>query len=289
LPALLRSIPNSWGPKFGAESGAVTQTRTGPNEIILTTPANLALVMLTPQPNREIALNSDRKSIALAPVGSIEIVPAGSELFARWTVDKENLLLALDPQRLARLAGMEFDNQDFELLPPKIGVVDRKALFLTHLIREEFQRGDAANELCFDGLITLFAAHLLRSYSSLRDNRPEHVLRGGLSPRAWRGVNDYIQDNLSEQLSIAHLAALANLSPSHFLRAFQRTSGQAPHQYIVAQRLALAERLIKATDIPLADVAKSTGFSSNSHMTATMKRQRGLTPTDLRREAQQRG
>src|SRR5438045_907191 len=89
LPALLRSIPNSWGPKFGAESGAVTQTRTGPNEIILTMPANLALVMLTPQPNREIALNSDRKSIALAPVGSIEIVPAGSELFARWTVDKE--------------------------------------------------------------------------------------------------------------------------------------------------------------------------------------------------------
>ncbi len=132
MPALLRSIPNSWGPKFGTESGAVTRTRTGPNEIILTTPANLALVMLTPQPNREVALNSDRKSIALAPIGSIEIVPAGSELFARWTVDK-NLLLALDPPRLARLAGMEFDNPDFELLPPKIGFVDRKALFLSHL------------------------------------------------------------------------------------------------------------------------------------------------------------
>ena len=284
MPALLRSIPNSWGPKFGAESGAATQTRTGPNEITMTAPANLALVMLTPQPNREVALNSDRKSVALAPVGSIEIVPAGSELFARWTVDKENLLLALDPQRLARLAGMEFDNQDFELLPPKIGVVDRKALFLTHLIREEFQRADAANELCFDGLITLFSTHLLRSHSSLRNNKPENLLTGGLSPRTWRGVNDYIQDNLSEHLSIARLAEVANLSPSHFLRAFRRTLGQAPHQYIVAQRLALAERLIKGTDIPLADVAKCAGFSSNSHMTATMKRLRGGTPTDLRRE-----
>lgn len=287
MPTLLRFVPNAWGPKFGAESGAVTQTRTGPNEINFVAPANLALIMLTPQPNRELALDSDRKTIGLAPVGSIEVVPAGAELFARWTVDKENLLLAMDPQRLARLAGMEYDSVDFELQPPKIGVVDRKALFLAHMIREEFQRGDAANELCFDGLITIFGTHLLRTYSSLRD-RPEQLLSGGLSPRAWRGVSDYINDNLSEPLSIARLAEVANLSPSHFLRAFRRTSGQAPHQYILAQRLAFAERMVKGSDVALADVAKSAGFSSNSHMTATMRRLRGLTPTDLRREARRR-
>ncbi len=283
LSGLLRAVPNAWGPKVEAESGEVTQTRTGPNEISFTAPANLALVMLSPQPNREVSLDSDRKTVALAPIGAIEIVPAGAELFARWAVDKENVLVAIDERRLSRLAGMEFGNDSFELQPPKVGLIDRKALVLANLMREEFQRGPEMNELCFDGLITLFATHLLRSYSSLRE-APDTMLGGGLSPRAWRSVSDYIQDNLSERLSVARLADVANLSPSHFLRAFRRTTGQTPHQYLVAQRLTFVERLVRTTDTPLDMVARSAGFSSNSHMTATLKRLRGLTPTDLRRE-----
>ncbi|NTG30068.1 helix-turn-helix transcriptional regulator [Agrobacterium rhizogenes] len=250
---------------------------------MLTAPANLALVMLTSQPNREIALNSSRNAVGLAPVGSVEIVPEGAELFARWVVDKENLLVAIDEKRLAVIAGMEFQNEDFELRPPRIGSVDRKALLLANLMREEFQRGDAMNELCFDGLITLFAVHLLRAYSS-RGDQNDRLIVGGLSPKAWRAVSDYIQDNLPMRLSVIELAGIAGLSPSHFLRAFRQTSGLAPHQYLLARRLALAERLVMTTDLPFAAVAQSAGFSSNSHMTAIMKRTRGFTPMDLRRE-----
>ncbi len=281
MPALLRSIPDAWGPKFDGENGAVTQTRTGPNQIVLNAPANLALVMLTPQPNREVALNSSRKTIGLAPAGALEIVPEGAELFARWTVDKENLLVAIDEKRLAIIAGMEFQNEDFELQPPRIGNVDRKALLFANLMREEFQRGEAMNELCFDGLITLFATHLLRAYSS-RGNRHDRLITGGLSPRAWRAVSEYIQDNLPKRLSIVELSEVAGLSPSHFFRAFRRTSGMAPHQYLVARRLALAERLVMTADLPFATIAQLAGFSSNSHMTAVMKRARGITPMDLR-------
>lgn len=283
MSGLLRAVPNAWGPKVRAESGEATQTRTGPNEISFTAPANLALVMLSPQPNREVALNSDRKTVGLAPIGAIEIVPAGAEVFARWTVDKENMLVAIDERRLSRLAGMEFGKDSFELQPPKVGLIDRKALVFTNLMREEFQRGSEINELCFDGLITLFATHLLRNYSSLRE-QSDPLMSGGLSPRAWRSVSDHIQDNLSGRLSIAQLADVANLSPSHFLRAFRRTTGQTPHQYLVAQRLTFVERLVRTTDTPLDMVARSAGFSSNSHMTATLKRLRGITPTDLRRE-----
>lgn len=244
----------------------------------------MALVMFAPQPNREVALNSDRRTITLAPVGAIEVVPAGAELFARWPVAKENLLLAFDPWRLRQLAGGEFQNEDFEFRPPKPGFVDQRALSLAKLIREEFQRGEAANALCFDALITLFGSHLLRTYSSFHD-RPQRLFSGGLSPKAWRGVSDYIHANLSESLSISRLAQVAGCSPSHFLRVFRQTSGQPPHQYVVAQRLALVERLATTTDMPVAAVAQAAGFSSNSHMTATMRRLRGIAPTDLRRAA----
>lgn len=284
LSESLRFIPDAWGPKFGTETGAATLTRVGPSEISFKAPAHMALVMFTPQPDREIGLNSDRRMVIPAPVGTIELVPAEAELFARWPVAKENLLVALHQYQLTELAGLEFQNEAVALQPPKPGFVDRKALLLASLIREELQRGKATNELCFDALITAFAIHLLRNYSALRD-RPGRRTNGGLSPRTWRTVADYIHANLSRNLSISGLAEVAGLSPSHFLRAFRQTAGQAPHQYVMAQRLLLAEQLVRTTDMPLAAVAKAAGFSSNSHMTATMKQVRGVAPTNIRQEA----
>jgi AraC family transcriptional regulator len=282
LPTLLKCVPDDWGPKFGTDCGAVTRTQTGPNKITFKAPAHMALVMFAPQPNREVSLNSDRKTVVLAPVGAIEVIPAEAELFARWRVAKENLLVAFDPSRLTQLAGAEFQNEDFEFQPPKPGFVDPQALLLANLIRSEFQREETANELCFDALITLFGTHLLRTYSSFRA-RPNRLFSGGLSPKAWRSVTDYIHANLSQNLCVSRLAAVAGLSPSHFLRVFHRTCGLTPHQYVVAERLTLVERLAKTTDMPLAAIAKAAGFSSNSHMTATMQRLRGTAPTDLRR------
>lgn len=286
MQALLQSIPDIWGPKCGTEGGGIARTRTGPNEINLSASAHVALVMLTPQPRREIALGSDRRTIGLAPIGALEIVPAGADLFARWVTAKENMLFALDDRRLARLAGAEFDTQRFELYPPRIGFVDTRALALAQLAREELELGDAASDVCLDALLTLLSTHLLRTHSSLR-RLPDQPFRGGLAPKVWTRVDDYIQGNLASRLSIARLAEIAGLSPSHFLRAFRKATGQAPHQYVIGRRLDQAERLIATSELPLAAIAAATGFSSNSHMTATMKRSRGRIPKELRDDRRQ--
>lgn len=281
---MLRNVPDDWGPKFDGESGAVTHTQTGPNEIAFKAPAHMALVMFTPQPGRELALNSDRKAQALAPMGAIEVVPADAELFARWRAEKENLLVAFDPARLARISGLEFDKEDFEFQPPKLGFVDDRALFLANLLREELLSGAAVNELYIDSLITVFGTHLLRNYSTL-SVRAERTPIGGLPPKAWRNVDDHIRANLDQRLSITQLALVARRSPGYFLRAFRETCGQTPHQYIIMLRLALAERLLTTTELPFSEVAKKAGFWSNSHMSATMKRTRGTMPKELRQSA----
>ena len=283
MDSLLRSIPDAWGPKHRAGGLAVTRTRTGPNEIALTPSAHMALVMLTPQPNREVALGSDRRRIGLAPVGALEVVPAGADLFARWVTEKENVLFILDDERLADLAIAEFDTANFALEPPKVGTIDKTALMLARMVREEFARGEAASALCLASLVILVSTHLLRTRSSLAPRR--EVFVGGLPPRALRAVLDHIKDHLAESLSVADLAWVAGLSPGHFLRAFRTTVGQAPHQYVLDQRLMRAERLIATSGLPLKAVATAAGFCSNSHMTATMRRLRGRAPSDLRREA----
>lgn len=282
MGGLLKDIPDHWGSKFEGPTGAVTRTQTGPNEIAFIAPSHMALIMFSTQPGREIALNSDRRAIGTAPVGSVELVPAGAELFARWRVAKENLLVAMDDARLTRLAGLEFETDTFELQPPRLGHVDDRGLMLAHLIRDEVLRGEMANEDCIDSLLTVFGIYLLRQYSSVRA-RPPGVVKGGLAAGAWREVNDYIQAHLSEKISVSDMARIAGLSPSHFLRAFRRTTGQPPHQFLLAARLGRARDLIVASDMPFGLIARLSGFNSNSHMTATMRRVWQTTPSELRR------
>src|SRR5690606_13927343 len=105
---------------------------------------------------------------------------------------------------------------------------------------------------------------------SLSERRIPRV-KGGLRPNAWRNVREFIEENIATELSVERLAAVSRLSSTHFLRAFKRTAGQTPHQYVISVRLARARWLIETTDLPLQVVAKSAGFSSHSHLTATMK------------------
>jgi AraC family transcriptional regulator len=286
MPQLLSFVPDAWGPKVRTEGGAAMRIRTGPNEIGCQTPAHLVLIRFAPQTRREIVLNGTRRTVLRAPAGSIEIIPAFSDFFARWVTPKDCLLLALDHAPLAQLAGIELGTEDFELHSPPPGAIDERASFIASMIKDELGQGSYMNAACFNALITVLKIHLLRRYSSLVPDGPSPE-RGGLSPHSWRKVTEYIQANLAADLSVPHLAQLLGLSPSHFLRCFRQTCGRAPHQYIVEQRLALVEHLARTTHTPLAKIAEMAGFSSASHMTSMMRRMRNATPGALRREARQ--
>lgn len=284
---LLADAPDGWGPKFAGRGSAVTVTRTGPSEIGFTTPTAMALVMLTPQPDREVALNSGRKARFLAPAGEIEIVPAGSELFARWLAPKQNLLVAIAPERMRLLAETALERPDLKLLPVRPGHIDRQAHLLAVMIREEFRRGSECNELYLESLTTALSIHLLRTFSSGKVKR-QRVLRGGLRPEVLNRVNGYIDAGLARKLTIEELARVAGLSPSQFTRAFRETTGQPPHQYLLGVRLARAKRLILGADIPLAAIAAQCGFASQSHLSTTMRRLWSTTPRRLARESGRR-
>lgn len=278
--SLLGQIPDNWGPKFHAGNGAVASTQTGPNSIHLEAPCHMILMMHSSQPGRLVALNSDRKAEFMAPVGTMEIIPAGSDLFAQWKVRKENLLLALSPTKLKRLAMLELDDAAFEFRTPNTGHTDQPGLLLSKLINEEMQRKRAVNRDYLESLITVFSIHLLRNHAVKKGSPGRY--RGGLPPKTLRDIEDYIRSNLDHRLTVEHLSTLAGISPSHFLRAFKASTGLSPHQYILSVRLENVERLVTTTDLPLSTIASLTGFSNHSHMTATMRRYRSTTPSALR-------
>ncbi len=106
-----------------------------------------------------------------------------------------------------------------------------------------------------------------------------------LDDRVLRPILDYIDANLDANLSLEVLAGLAGVETHRFGRAFKRKVGEPPHQYVLARRIETARALLSITDQPIADVAYATGFSSQSHMTTTFRREVGVTPARVRDEA----
>jgi len=131
-----------------------------------------------------------------------------------------------------------------------------------------------------ESLATLLALHLLRPYGAQPPRPCPHT--GGLSSHKLRLVQEYIHAHLDQPLGLADLAALVHFSTPHFLRMFKQSTGQAPHQYVLAQRLERARAYLHTSRLSMTEIALHLGFRTQSHCTMPFRRLTGLAPTAYR-------
>jgi AraC family transcriptional regulator len=98
-----------------------------------------------------------------------------------------------------------------------------------------------------------------------------------------RKLREYVMAHLAERILVADLAAVIGLSANRFAHVFSASTGRSPHQFVIGLRLEMAQDLLVQSQLGLAEIASTCGFSSQQHMTATMQRQVGTTPGQLRR------
>jgi len=96
------------------------------------------------------------------------------------------------------------------------------------------------------------------------------------------GVVLHIHEHFGEPLTVAELAANANMSPELLGRRMQRLLGLSPQQLIIRVRVEEAFHRVVNSTIPLADVALSCGFYDQATMTRQVKRLLGISPGALR-------
>jgi AraC family transcriptional regulator len=107
----------------------------------------------------------------------------------------------------------------------------------------------------------------------------------GLSGAARLRVEALVRERLAGPVTAQELADVARLSLGHFNRAFRQTFGTSPHQYVINQRIAHASVLLVDTDLPIAEVARRSGFTSCSYFGAQFRRATGMSPGEYRRRA----
>jgi AraC family transcriptional regulator len=78
------------------------------------------------------------------------------------------------------------------------------------------------------------------------------------------------------------MAAEVDISPIYLVRAFKAAVGQSPHRYVLGRRVERAKELLRNTDMPVVDVALSSGFCSQSHLSHWFQRYVGVSPAAYR-------
>jgi transcriptional regulator GlxA family with amidase domain len=97
----------------------------------------------------------------------------------------------------------------------------------------------------------------------------------------------HIRQNLQNPLTIEELAAVANLSPRQFSRAFLGETGQSPAKAVERLRLEAARFMIEEGRHTVNVVARETGFVDRERMRRAFLRTFGVPPEILRRNARQ--
>jgi AraC family transcriptional regulator len=155
---------------------------------------------------------------------------------------------------------------------------------LGHLIgaiEAEVEAGCPAGPLFLESLGNSAAFYLAQRYGVFRC--PVSCPYGGLSRDRLKRVVGYIEAHLASDLSVAELAGVACLSAYHFGKMFKRSTGLSVHTYLTGRRILHAQRLLRAGELSLAEVAEACGFSDQNSLGAVFRRRLGVTPGAYRR------
>lgn len=109
------------------------------------------------------------------------------------------------------------------------------------------------------------------------------VVLGGLVAWKKRRLIAYIDAKLAEPIRVSDLAALLELSESHFSRAFRCTFGTSAHEYLTRRRIEVAQSLMLQSRDPLCAIALRCGLCDQSHFSRVFRRIVGESPYAWRR------
>jgi transcriptional regulator GlxA family with amidase domain len=95
-------------------------------------------------------------------------------------------------------------------------------------------------------------------------------------------ILDWMLENLDQPLTVDEMAHKAAMSPRTFARRFRAVTGTTPRQWLLTQRVILAQRLLETTDEPVEHIASRCGFGSAAGLRAHFQREVNTSPLAYR-------
>jgi AraC-like DNA-binding protein len=159
---------------------------------------------------------------------------------------------------------------------PGAGIADETVRNIGLSLLPAVRAPEQASRLFTDHLILGLGAHVAQTYGGMEArSRP---IQGGLAPWQEKRSKDMLAGDLAGTTSLFDIAAACGLSISHFSRAFRRSTGLAPHAWLLHARVEAAKAMLRQREAPLSTIALACGFADQSHFTRVFSRRVGLSP-----------
>lgn len=168
------------------------------------------------------------------------------------------------------------------LVPAQTGV-PAKVLELIKLISAELPAKSSRGRLNVKTYLKMALALLGNHYAAHRTefirlcHREESI-------RRLRPVLNFINKHFPEPITVNDAASIAGMSKSHFTRFFADVIGQPFVAYVTNLRVTKAERLLAATDVPIAELSQQVGFCDQSYFGKVFQKSVGMSPARYRRQ-----
>lgn len=94
----------------------------------------------------------------------------------------------------------------------------------------------------------------------------------------------YLQENYARSITVAELAAHANICERECLRCFRKVLRLSPIQYLIRYRISRACHLLRDTSLSILEISSQCGFESPSYFTKMFRQHMGCTPREYRNQ-----
>ena len=219
-----------------------------------------------------------------ASPGTTFILPQGTIDELKWKGPTHRIAAAIHPSLLVNALEETAHERNIELTE-HWNLTDRNITAVLLAMTTDLNAGSPAGPLYGECLANALAVYLLNRYTA-RCYKPV-AYQGGMPGYRLKRVLDHIGDNLAENISLSQLAAVAGMSPHYFAELFRKSTGYAPHRYVLLRRIERAKQGLCDTERSVIEVGLDVGFQNPSHFARIFRKFVGASPTLFRSEMMQ--
>lgn len=218
----------------------------------------------------------------LFKTNDIVVTPAGMKIGWRWRERCEIIVIVLEPLEFEAFAlrevGVLLNSEQLNDIPHfRDDDISEAAAYLYQALDEKA----LGYEVMFEAFARVFLVKLIQKYGQTQSDG--YAFKKGFSSTQFKKVFDFVKTNFNKPIALEDLAKIAGISTYHFSRLFKQATRATPLQFVQAQRVEEAKKLLRNSDLPLAEVGQRCGFSDQSHFSRVFKQYTTVSPKSFRK------
>ncbi|HHF0518549.1 TPA: helix-turn-helix domain-containing protein [Vibrio alginolyticus] len=187
------------------------------------------------------------------------------------------VILAIKEQEFFSHCPLNLEGVELQFLN-NYNVLDETIKGIIELFMLEAKAKGRNGKIYLNNLVSLLATHYIQNYSNYFDLKNNQLAASKLDQHQVDKIDQYIEENIGNNVSVDDLADLLGCSKFYFLREFKKLIGVTPYQYLMNKRLEQARVALSSGSVNIALTAHEFGFNDQSHFTRAFKKHFGMAP-----------